>query len=39
MGACFNNPDNNIVMAAMKLEGLLNDSRENRCDRTLQIRA
>lgn len=30
----FNSPDNNVVMAAMRLDGLLNDSGENQFDRT-----
>lgn len=35
----FNSPDNNVVMAAMRLDGLLNDSGENQFDRTWPIHA
>lgn len=35
----FNSPDNNAVMAALRLDALLSDSRENQFDRTRTIHA
>lgn len=35
----FNSPDNNVVMAAVRLDGLLNDSGENLLNSTLPIHA